>query len=161
MPGLPLWLHTGDMATWDEEEFLVIVDRRKEIIISGGENISSLEIEKHIGAHPAVFECAVVAAPDPQWGEIPVAVVVLKTDERLTKEELLAFLWGAAQPVQVAPPRRFRARPVAQNRHRKDQKDGDSRALLGRPRKTHPRLVVCVRNPEVNNCAPMSGREHR
>jgi fatty-acyl-CoA synthase len=92
VPGLPLWLHTGDMATWDEEEFLVIVDRRKEIIISGGENISSLEIEKHIGAHPAVFECAVVAAPDPQWGEIPVAVVVLKTDARLTKEELLAFL---------------------------------------------------------------------
>ncbi len=91
-PGLPLWLRTGDMAIWDQEEFVLIVDRRKEIIISGGENISSLEIEKHIYAHPAVLECAVVAAPDPQWGEIPVAVVVLKTDEKLTKEQLLSWL---------------------------------------------------------------------
>jgi fatty-acyl-CoA synthase len=92
VPGLPLWLRTGDMAVWDEEEFVLIVDRRKEIIISGGENISSLEIEKHIYAHPAVLECAVVSAPDPQWGEVPVAVVVLKTDQQLTKEVLLAWL---------------------------------------------------------------------
>jgi len=86
------WFHTGDMAVWDEETYLHIVDRKKDIIISGGENISSIEVEKAIFAHPAVFECAVVAAPDPKWGEIPVATVVLKPGERLTNEELLAFL---------------------------------------------------------------------
>jgi fatty-acyl-CoA synthase len=62
------WFHTGDMAVWDEETYLHIVDRKKDIIISGGENISSIEVEKAIFAHPAVFECAVVAAPDPKWG---------------------------------------------------------------------------------------------
>jgi fatty-acyl-CoA synthase len=86
------WFHTGDMAVWDEETYLHIVDRKKDIIISGGENISSIEVEKAIFAHPAVFECAVVAAPDPKWGEIPAATVVLKPGGVLTSEELLAFL---------------------------------------------------------------------
>jgi fatty-acyl-CoA synthase len=86
------WLHTGDMAVWDEEGYIHIVDRKKEIIISGGENISSLEVEREIFAHPAVFECAVVAAPHDQWGEIPAAIVVLKPGEKLTQEELLEFL---------------------------------------------------------------------
>jgi fatty-acyl-CoA synthase len=86
------WLHTGDMAVWDEEGFIHIVDRKKEIIISGGENISSLEVEKHIFAHPDVFECAVVAAPDPKWGEVPAAVVVRKPNTTLTSEQLLEFL---------------------------------------------------------------------
>jgi len=86
------WFHTGDMAVWDEETYLHIVDRKKDIIISGGENISSIEVEKAIFAHPSVFECAVVGAPDPKWGEIPVATVVLKPGGQLTCEELLAFL---------------------------------------------------------------------
>jgi fatty-acyl-CoA synthase len=86
------WFHTGDMAVWDEESYIHIVDRKKDIIISGGENISSIEVEKAISAHPAVFECAVVAAPDSKWGEIPVAIVVLKEGEKLTLEELLEFL---------------------------------------------------------------------
>ena len=72
------WLHTGDMAVWDEDGYIQIVDRKKQIIISGGENISSLEVEAAIFAHPAVLECAVVAAPDPKWGEVPAAIVVLK-----------------------------------------------------------------------------------
>jgi fatty-acyl-CoA synthase len=88
------WLHTGDMAIWDEESCIQIVDRKKDIIISGGENISSIEIEKAIFAHPKVFECAVVAAPDEKWGEIPVAIVVLKPDETLTVQELAAHLDG-------------------------------------------------------------------
>ena len=62
------WLHTGDMAVWDEENYVHIVDRKKDIIISGGENISSIEVEKAIFAHPAVFECAVVSAPDATVG---------------------------------------------------------------------------------------------
>ena len=86
------WLHTGDMAIWDEDGYIQIVDRRKEIIISGGENISSLEVEAAIFAHPSVLECAVVAAPDPKWGEVPAAIVVLKNSVSLTHEELLAFL---------------------------------------------------------------------
>ncbi|MEO8658798.1 MAG: long-chain-fatty-acid--CoA ligase [Bryobacteraceae bacterium] len=86
------WFHTGDMAVWDEEMYIHIVDRKKEIIISGGENISSIEVEKAIFAHPDVYECAVVAAPDPKWGEVPVAIVVRKPDSTLTSAELLTFL---------------------------------------------------------------------
>jgi fatty-acyl-CoA synthase len=86
------WFHSGDMAVWDEEGFIHIVDRKKDIIISGGENISSLEVEKAIFAHPAVVECAVVAAPDEKWGEVPVAIVVLKDGLTLTAAELCAFL---------------------------------------------------------------------
>ena len=87
-----MWLHTGDMAVWDEETYIDIVDRRKEIIISGGENISSLEVEKAICAHPAVFECAVVAAPDDKWGEVPAAIVVTKPETSLSEAELRSFL---------------------------------------------------------------------
>jgi acyl-CoA synthetase (AMP-forming)/AMP-acid ligase II len=86
------WLHTGDMAVWDEDGYIQIVDRKKQIIISGGENISSLEVEAAIFAHPAVLECAVVAAPDPKWGEVPAAIVVLKSNASLTLEELLSYL---------------------------------------------------------------------
>ncbi|HTP88649.1 MAG TPA: long-chain-fatty-acid--CoA ligase [Bryobacteraceae bacterium] len=86
------WLHTGDMAVWDEHGYIQIVDRSKEIIISGGENISSIEIEKAIYAHEGVLECAVVAAPDEKWGEVPVAVVLRKPGASLTAEDLLEFL---------------------------------------------------------------------
>jgi fatty-acyl-CoA synthase len=86
------WFHTGDMAVWDKEGYIHIVDRKKEIIISGGENISSIEVEKAIFAHPDVFECAVVAAPDERWGEVPVAVVVRKPESKLDADALLAFL---------------------------------------------------------------------
>ncbi|HEY3439829.1 MAG TPA: long-chain-fatty-acid--CoA ligase [Paludibaculum sp.] len=86
------WFYTGDMAVWDEEGYIQIVDRKKEIIISGGENISSLEVERAIFAHDAVLECAVVAAPDDQWGEVPAAIVVLKPGRQLTEEDLLEFL---------------------------------------------------------------------
>jgi fatty-acyl-CoA synthase len=86
------WFHSGDMGVWDDENYIHIVDRKKDIIISGGENISSLEVEKAIFAHPAVLECAVVAAPDDKWGEIPAAFVVLKPGHALTAEQLCEFL---------------------------------------------------------------------
>ncbi|MBI2688340.1 MAG: long-chain-fatty-acid--CoA ligase [Acidobacteria bacterium] len=86
------WFHTGDMAVWDEEGYLKIVDRKKEIIVSGGENISSIEVEKAIYAHAAVLECAVVAAPDEKWGEVPAALIVCKDGATVSCEELLAFL---------------------------------------------------------------------
>ncbi len=86
------WFHTGDMAVWDEEGYIHIVDRKKDIIISGGENISSIEVEKAISAHPAVLECAVVAAPDAKWGEVPAAIVAPKPGQTVTSQELLDFL---------------------------------------------------------------------
>ncbi len=86
------WFHTGDMAVWDAEGYVHIVDRKKEIIISGGENISSLEVERAIYAHESVLECAVVSAPDERWGEIPAAIVALKPGRNLTESELLEFL---------------------------------------------------------------------
>ena len=86
------WLHTGDVAVWDEHNYLLIVDRQKDVIISGGENISSLEIEKVIASHPAVYETAVVAVPDEQWGETPKAFVVLKPNAAATQEEIQDFV---------------------------------------------------------------------
>jgi fatty-acyl-CoA synthase len=102
------WLHTGDMAVWDEENYIHIVDRKKDIIISGGENISSLEVEKAIAAHPSVLECAVVAAPDKKWGEVPAAFVVLKPGHRLERDELCDFLAGRVAKFKM--PRQFEIR---------------------------------------------------
>lgn len=83
------WLHTGDMATWNEEGYLLIVDRKKDIIISGGENISSLEVEKALLSHPAVLEAAVIPVPDEKWGEVPKALVVLKPNAQAGEIELI------------------------------------------------------------------------
>jgi acyl-CoA synthetase (AMP-forming)/AMP-acid ligase II len=82
------WFHTGDMATLDEEGYVLIKDRSKDIIIRGGENISSVEVENAILSHPAVLECAVVSAPDKTLGEAPVAIVVLKEGATATPKEL-------------------------------------------------------------------------
>jgi fatty-acyl-CoA synthase len=106
------WFHTGDMATWDEEGFLQIVDRKKEIIISGGENISSLEVESAIASHPAVYECSVVAAPDEQWGEVPAAFVVLKPGQTLTADELRAYLAGRLARFKLPKHVFFREEPL-------------------------------------------------
>ncbi|KJS29757.1 MAG: hypothetical protein VR64_19275 [Desulfatitalea sp. BRH_c12] len=85
------YFYTGDLATVDEEGYVLIVDRAKDIIISGGENISSVEIENVLYMHPAVLECAVIAIPDAKWGEIPKAIVALKPDSSITEEELVIF----------------------------------------------------------------------
>ena len=82
------WLHTGDMAVIDREGYVLIKDRSKDIIIRGGENISSVEVENAILAHPAVLECAVVSAPDKALGEAPVALVVLRPGATATTKEL-------------------------------------------------------------------------
>jgi acyl-CoA synthetase (AMP-forming)/AMP-acid ligase II len=83
------WFHTGDMAVVDDEGYYLIVDRKKDIIISGGENISSIEVEKAVYAHAAVLECAVIPVPDDRWGEVPKALVVLKAGESLTEAVLI------------------------------------------------------------------------
>jgi len=85
------WFHTEDVATVDAENYIQIVDRMKEIIVSGGENVSSLEVEKVLSAHPAIYEAAVVPVPDAKWGEIPKALVVLRPGIKATEEEIMAF----------------------------------------------------------------------
>jgi fatty-acyl-CoA synthase len=85
------WFHTGDMATVDKDGCFLIVDRKKDIIVSGGENISSLELEKILLAHPAVLEACVIPVPDQKWGEVARALIVLKPEAQLTEAELLEF----------------------------------------------------------------------
>ena len=84
------WFHTGDLAVMEADRYVKIKDRSKDIIISGGENISSLEVEDALYRHPAVLACAVVARPDDKWGETPVAFVELRTDAQVTAAELVA-----------------------------------------------------------------------
>lgn len=83
------WFCTGDMAKINPDGYVLIVDRRKDIIVSGGENISSLELEKTLLAHPAILECAVISVPDEQWGEVPRAIVVLRPGCKAIENELL------------------------------------------------------------------------
>jgi long-chain acyl-CoA synthetase len=84
------WLYTGDIATWDEEGWLYILDRAKDMIISGGENIYSSEVEAALYRHEAVLEAAVVGVPDPAWGEAVKAIVVLREGRAASAEELIA-----------------------------------------------------------------------
>jgi fatty-acyl-CoA synthase len=86
------WFHTGDMAVVDDEGYITIVDRKKDIIISGGENIASVEIEKVIQDHSAVFEVVVIGVPDEKWGEVAKALVVLKPGQDASETELIAHV---------------------------------------------------------------------
>jgi len=83
------WFHTGDLGVQHEDGYIEVKDRAKDIIISGGENISTLEVEESLYRHPAVLEAAVVAKPDEKWGEIPCAYVDLKPGQSATPEELI------------------------------------------------------------------------
>jgi fatty-acyl-CoA synthase len=85
------WFHSGDLAVWHEDGYAQIKDRSKDIIISGGENISSLEIESVLFKHPKILEAAVVASSDPKWGEVPCAFVTLKQGQEMGVEELIAY----------------------------------------------------------------------
>lgn len=85
------WYHTGDMATMDKEGYIDIVDRKKDIIISGGENISSIEIEAVLYDHPDILEAAVIAIPHEKWGEVPFAVIVPRTGKNLDEAEIIQF----------------------------------------------------------------------
>jgi fatty-acyl-CoA synthase len=85
------WFHTGDLAVWDDLGSIHIVDRKKDVIISGGENISSPEIEDALYQHPAVLECAVIGVPHEKWGETPKALIVLRQGQQATEAEIIAF----------------------------------------------------------------------
>jgi fatty-acyl-CoA synthase len=85
------WFHTGDLGVLHADGYIELKDRSKDIIISGGENISTIEVESVLYRHPKVLEAAVVAKPDDKWGETPCAFVTLKTDETATPAEIIAF----------------------------------------------------------------------
>ncbi|MCL6499462.1 MAG: acyl--CoA ligase family protein [Firmicutes bacterium] len=85
------WFHSGDLAVVHPDGYIELRDRKKDIIISGGENISSIEVERVLYRHPAVLEAAVVGVPDDRWGEVPKAYVVLRPGQAATEEELVAF----------------------------------------------------------------------
>jgi len=85
------WFHTGDLGVRHPDGYIEIKDRSKDIIISGGENISSLEVEECLYRHPAVMEAAVVARPDEKWGETPCAFVMLKPGATATVEDIIAW----------------------------------------------------------------------
>jgi acyl-CoA synthetase (AMP-forming)/AMP-acid ligase II len=82
------WFHTGDLGTVDDEGYILIVDRAKDMILTGGENVASAEIERVLYGHPAVLECAVIAVPDEQWGEVAKAIVTLKPGRQASAAEL-------------------------------------------------------------------------
>lgn len=85
------WFHSGDLAVWHPDGYIELRDRKKDIIISGGENISTIEVEQAIVKHPAVLEAAVIAVPDEKWGERPKAFVTLKEGHSATSTEIIAF----------------------------------------------------------------------
>ena len=85
------WFHSGDLAVWHPDGYIELRDRSKDIIISGGENISTIEVEQCLVKHPAVLECAVIATPDEKWGERPKAFVTLQPGKTATEAELIEF----------------------------------------------------------------------
>lgn len=114
------WFHTGDLAVIESDRYVKIRDRSKDIIISGGENISSLEVEDALYRHPAVMACAVVAKPDPKWGETPLAFVELKAGHQIKAEDLVAHCRGLLAGYKV--PREVRFEPIPKTSTGKIQK---------------------------------------
>ena len=105
------WFHTGDLAVMESDRYVKIKDRSKDIIISGGENISSLEVEDALYRHPAVLACAVVARPDAKWGETPVAFVETQAGAVVTAAELVAHCKGLLAGYKVPREIRFETIP--------------------------------------------------
>ncbi|MBM3363415.1 MAG: acyl-CoA synthetase [Betaproteobacteria bacterium] len=105
------WFHTGDLAVLEPDRYAKIRDRSKDIIISGGENISSLEVEDALYRHPAVLACAVVAKPDPKWGETPLAYVELKPGSQADAAELIAHCKALLAGYKVPRELRFEEIP--------------------------------------------------
>jgi len=104
------WFHTGDLFRYDDEGYYYVVDRKKDLIISGGENVYPMEVEEALYAHPAVAEAAVVGLPDARWGEAVVAVLALKPGAQATPEELAAHCRARLAGYKV--PKRFELRPT-------------------------------------------------
>jgi 3-(methylthio)propionyl---CoA ligase len=105
------WFHSGDLAVLEPDHYVKIKDRSKDVIISGGENISSLEVEDALYRHPGVLACAVVAQPDPKWGETPLAYIELKAGATVTAAELIQHCRGHLAAYKVPREVRFEEIP--------------------------------------------------
>ena len=125
------WYHTGDLARQDEEGYVYIVDRIKDIIISGGENIASREVEEVIYTLPGVLEVAVIGMPDPYWGESVAAVVVRKPEAQVSENEIVDLCKAKLAPFKK-PKSVFFCRCFAQKRHRKDFENGIAHTVFAK-----------------------------
>ena len=123
------WFHTGDMARRDDEGFFYIVDRMKDMIITGGENVYSREVEEVLYTHPGVSEAAVIGLPDPTWGERVTAVVVLREGASATDKEIMAVTPRPAGRLQEAEASAVHRR-AAEERQRQDPQARAARPFL-------------------------------
>jgi len=114
------WFRTGDLGVMHSDGYIEIKDRAKDIILSGGENIASIEVERALCAHPAVMEAAVVAGPDPKWGEVPVAFVTLKSGATASEAELVS--WARDHMAHFKAPKRIEFGELPKNATGKIQK---------------------------------------
>ena len=129
------WFHSGDLGVIHPDGYIQLKDRSKDIIISGGENISSIEVEDALYKHPAVQVVAVVAKPDEKWGETPCVFVELKPGATATAEELIAWCRNSPRRLQMPAPRGVRGNP--ENLDRQDPEiqaarngEGDLRPII-------------------------------
>ena len=128
------WLYTSDLATVDEDGYLYIVDRRKDMIVSGGENIYPREIEEVLFRHPAIADVAIVGIPDSIWGESVKAFIVLKHGKMIDEQEVIDFCKGHLasykKPKAVefisSIPKSASGKPLKRLLKERDQKGGDS-----------------------------------
>ena len=145
------WFHTGDGGTIDDEGYLSISDRKKDVIISGGENVSSIEVEDALCSHPHVAEAAVIGVPDEKWGETVKALVVLVPGAAGIGRRPDRALPGAPRALQV-PDQRGVPRRAHPHRHREAAEVQAAGALLGGPRapgQLSPASVPAVRASPV------------
>jgi fatty-acyl-CoA synthase len=101
------WLRSGDAGTTDADGYVFVVDRIKDMIISGGENVYPAEVENVLREHPAVADCGVIGVPDTRWGEVGRAVVVLRPGAQASEEDLLSFLGGKIARYKIPKSVRF------------------------------------------------------
>ena len=145
------WFHTGDLAVMQPDGYVKIRDRSKDIIISGGENISSIEVEETLYRHPAVLSAAVVAQPDEKWGETPCAFIELKPGASVTAEELRTFCREHMARFKV--PKTLRVPRAAEDLDREDPEVRAARASAGAPSEvgmtTRPPLPPFTRETAV------------
>ena len=106
------WYHTGDMGKLDKEGYLYLVDRVKDMIVTGGENVYSVEVENAIASHPAVGQVAVIGIPNEKWGEQVHAIVVLKEGQQATEEEIVEHARQAIAGYKVPKSVEFRDEPI-------------------------------------------------
>ena len=130
------WFHSGDLGVMHADGYIELRDRQKDIIISGGENISTIEVEHTVVKHPAVLECAVVSMPHEKWGEVPKAYVSLRPGSRATEQELIDFCRAAPGAFQV--PEVNRVRRAAEDLDGQDPEVRAAREGLGGHGAAHP-----------------------